>query len=94
MVTREVGADEGLSSERRHASRTLPLGVAHGLADAVHGDLSGLTRAGAIVAGLAAVTAGYVTGTVHGGSLPRWRRTGLTGPGVTRPASSAAGRPR
>jgi hypothetical protein len=94
MVTREVGADDGLSSERRHASRILPRGVAHGLADAVRGDLSGLTRAGAIVAGLAAVTAGYVAGTAGGGSLPRWRRPGLIGPGVTRAASSAAGRPR
>ena len=46
MVTREVGADDGLSSERRHASRTLPRGVAHGLADAVRGDLSGLTMPG------------------------------------------------
>ena len=80
MVTREVGADDGLSSERRHASRTLPRGVAHGLADAVHGDLSGLARAGAIVAGLAAVTAGYVAGTVSGGSAPRSRRPGRAAP--------------
>jgi GT2 family glycosyltransferase len=94
MVTREVGADDGLSSERRHASRTLPRGVAHGLADAVRGDLSGFTRAGAIVAGLAAVTAGYVAGTVSGGSVPRWRRPGLINPGMTRAASSASGRLR
>jgi glucosyl-dolichyl phosphate glucuronosyltransferase len=64
MVTRSVGADDGLSSERRYASRTLPQGVARGLAGGLRGDVTGLAQAGAIAAGLAAVTAGYVTGTV------------------------------
>jgi glycosyltransferase involved in cell wall biosynthesis len=62
LVAGNVGAADGLSAERRHALRALPAGAARGLADAVRGDPSGLGRAGAIVAGLAACVAGYGTG--------------------------------
>jgi GT2 family glycosyltransferase len=62
LVTRSVGMADGLSAERSHALRTLPAGVAHGVADAVRGDEAGLGRAGAIVAGLSASVAGYVIG--------------------------------
>ena len=93
MVTRVVGADDGLSSERRHASRALPQGVGRGLADALRGDISGFARAAAIVAGLATVTAGYLAGAVSGGIAPR--RPPLTiGTGPTRAAASAPGRPQ
>ena len=81
MVTRSVGADDGLSSERRYASRTLPQGVARGLADAAARRCHRARPAGAIVAGLAAVTAGYVTGTVSNLAERRGQR-------------SIAGRPR
>jgi glycosyltransferase involved in cell wall biosynthesis len=64
LVTASVGAADGLSSERRYTTRTLPSGVARGLADLLGGDRSGLGRAGAIVAGVTATTAGYVTGSV------------------------------
>ena len=93
MVTRAVGATDGLSSERRHASRALPQGVGRGLADALRGDISGFTRAAAIVAGLAAVTAGYLTGAVSGGAAPR--RPPLTiGTGPARAAATVPGRPQ
>ena len=85
MVTRSVGARDGLASERRYTTRTLPRGVARGLADALHGDGAGLGRAGAIAAGLASVTAGYAVGTVSGLRAGRPRRAG--GHGLT-----AAGR--
>jgi len=62
MVTRSVGTGDGLSSERRYTTRTLPRGVARGLADAFRGDRAGLGRAGAIVTGLAATTTGYAAG--------------------------------
>ncbi len=65
MVTQSVGASDGLASERRHAMVALPRGVARGMRDAVTGDLSGLSRAASIVAGLAFTTAGYVTGSVR-----------------------------
>jgi glucosyl-dolichyl phosphate glucuronosyltransferase len=64
MVTRSVGAGDGLSSERRYITRTLPRGVARGLADALRGDRAGLGRAGAIIAGLGATMAGYAVGTL------------------------------
>lgn len=72
MVTRSVGAGDGLSSERRYTASVLPRGVVRGLADTLHGDASGLGRAGAIVAGLATVTAGYGAGVLRG-MADRWR---------------------
>lgn len=62
LVTASVGTGDGLASERRYTTRTLPAGVIRGVADAVRGDASGLGRAGAIVAGLAATAAGYAAG--------------------------------
>ncbi|WP_067173322.1 glycosyltransferase family 2 protein [Microtetraspora niveoalba] len=62
IVTRSVGAGDGLSSERGYTFRTLPLGVLRGLGDAVRGDLAGLGRAGAIVVGLTWTTWGYLVG--------------------------------
>jgi len=64
VVTASVGMQHGLSSERRYTTRTLPVGVAHGVRDALRGDPSGWGRAGAIVSGLAATVAGYTTGSV------------------------------
>lgn len=64
QVTASVGAGRGLSNERHYTTRTLPSGVARGIADAVKGDPSGLGRAGAIVTGLAATTAGYLAGSL------------------------------
>jgi GT2 family glycosyltransferase len=62
QVTGSVGAGDGLATERRYTTRVLPAGVAHGVADALHGDRAGLGRAGAIVAGLTATAAGYAAG--------------------------------
>lgn len=64
-VTQFVGARDGLSSERAHALRTLPLGVLRGLGEAARGEAGGLGRAAAIVIGLAWTTWGYLLG--------RWR---------------------
>lgn len=57
-----VGSADGLSSERGYTLKTLPTGVLHGLRDSARGDLTGLQRAGAIVAGLAFTVAGYLWG--------------------------------
>ena len=59
-----VGAQDALSSERNHAARTLPKGVARNLVAAIHGDLGGAARAAAIVIGLAATVAGYAVGSI------------------------------
>jgi glucosyl-dolichyl phosphate glucuronosyltransferase len=68
LVARFAGAGDGLSSERSYATRTLPLGVLRGIADALRGDLAGLARATLIVAGLLVTTAGYVFGATAGRS--------------------------
>jgi len=62
-ITRYVGLQDGLASERSYTLRTLPEGVVRGLTDALlRRDPTGFARAGAIVVGLAATTAGYVMG--------------------------------
>ncbi|SEN64163.1 glycosyltransferase family 2 protein [Nonomuraea pusilla] len=65
LVTREVGTQDGLSSERAHAMKTLPLGALRGLGEALRGDVGGLGRAFAIVVGLAWTTWGYVVGSAR-----------------------------
>jgi hypothetical protein len=63
-----VGLDAGLSAERTFAGRTLPRGLARGLADTFRrGDLTGLLRAGAIAAGLGYTAAGFAAGRLAGG---------------------------
>ncbi|MEV7008063.1 glycosyltransferase family 2 protein [Streptosporangium sp. NPDC051022] len=65
LVTQSVGAGDGLSSERAHALKALPLGALRGVGEALRGDPSGLGRAGAIVVGLAWTTWGYVVGSLR-----------------------------
>lgn len=67
IVGRLAGTDEGLASERRYATDTLPRGVMANVVDAIRSRKSdGVLRAAAIIAGLAVTTAGYVTGIVLG----------------------------
>lgn len=71
VVAAIVGAGDGLSAERRYTARTLPRGVMRGLIDLVRGHPAGLGRAGAIVIGLAAAIAGYLTASLR---RRAWRR--------------------
>ena len=65
LVTRLVGTQDGLASERTYTLRTLPHGVMQGVVDVLrHRDLTGLVRSGTILAGLGVTTAGYLVGTV------------------------------
>ena len=64
LVAQAVGAGDGLASERTYTVRTLPRAVIRGVADSLRGDPSALPRVGAIVAGLALTTAGYLMGTI------------------------------
>jgi len=66
MVTANVGSGDGLSSERSYVTRTLPLGVARGLAGLLRGRPAGLGRAGAIIAGLSATTFGFLLAKLTG----------------------------
>ncbi len=65
LVSRFVGARDGLASERIYTLRTLPQGIGRDVYDALlRRDPADLERAGAIVAGLAITTLGYLTGLV------------------------------
>jgi len=76
LVTRSVGADAGLASERSYSTVTLPRGVLHGLRRALRGDFNGLLTAGAIIVGLVYTTVGYVVGVVGAVSGAWARRRG------------------
>ncbi|HJW91741.1 MAG TPA: glycosyltransferase family 2 protein [Anaerolineales bacterium] len=74
LVTRFVGARDGLSSEREYTWRTLPRGVWRGLVDGISQRApSGFLRAFAILAGLATTTTGYVAGQFKNLRLKPWR---------------------
>lgn len=82
----QVGAGPGLATERAYVLRTLPRGVLRGCADALgRGDPSGLLRAGAIVAGLAATAAGFLAGRA---AALRQRRPGHPAPARHQAAGS------
>lgn len=78
LISRLVGFDDGLASERAHIRRVLPTGIVHGVRDAaLHRDLHGLARAGAIAAGLGTAAAGYTRGLLNRGRddsypYPNW----------------------
>jgi cellulose synthase/poly-beta-1,6-N-acetylglucosamine synthase-like glycosyltransferase len=59
-LSRYVGTEEGLSSERRHLTQILPRGVLRGIRDALRGDGAGALRSAAIVVGLIASAAGFL----------------------------------
>lgn len=69
VIGRYVGVKDGLATHgttlRAYICRTLPAGIVRGLADALlHHDAMGLARAGAIVAGLAITSVGYIVGCI------------------------------
>lgn len=60
VLTKMVGSEDGLSSERSYVRQTLPAGVLHGLRDVLRGDAGGFGRATMIFLGLAATTSDYL----------------------------------
>ena len=60
VLTKMVGSEDGLSSERSYVRQTLPAGFLRGLRDALRGDAGGFGRATMIFLGLAATTGDYL----------------------------------
>jgi len=58
-MARMDGFQESTSMERYYALKTLPAGVRRGLKDTLKGDITGLSRSGAIVAAFGVTVAGY-----------------------------------
>jgi glucosyl-dolichyl phosphate glucuronosyltransferase len=61
-MVRNVGAPDGLSSERAYVIKTLPAGIVRGLGEAMRGDWAGVARSAAIAIGLAVTLTGYGAG--------------------------------
>ncbi len=70
-LARAVGAQQGLSSERRYLAVVLPLGVARGLWQTLRGDLNGVRRAAAIAIGLLSSGLGLLAATLAHARRPR-----------------------
>lgn len=66
LVTANVGSSDGLSTERRYITRTLPDGMAKGVRELFRGNTWGLARCGAIAIGLAVTALGYILGKLRG----------------------------
>jgi GT2 family glycosyltransferase len=63
VVSRLVGTRDALASERLYTLHVLPSAVGRGVLDFLIGrDAAGIARVGAVLAGLAATSAGYVAG--------------------------------
>jgi GT2 family glycosyltransferase len=77
VVTRLVGAETGLSSEREYTRRALSRGVLREIRMSST-DPAGVLRAGAILAGLLVTATGYVSGRVRRVSDVRANRTPST----------------
>lgn len=65
QVARSVGRQDGLATERSYVRRVLPVGIRACLGRAARGDLGMLTRAFAMVVGVASACSGYVVGGVQ-----------------------------
>jgi glucosyl-dolichyl phosphate glucuronosyltransferase len=65
LLSRLVGANDGLSSERTYTMKILPSGMWHGIVSSVRQrNLAGIMRSVAIAAGLSITTFGYGLGTL------------------------------
>jgi hypothetical protein len=65
QVAQRAGLSPGLSCERAHAARTIPVGVLRSLRAVLSGDRAGLARAAALVVGLWITTLGFLVGRVR-----------------------------
>lgn len=70
LVSRYVGSEKALATERDYTRRTLPRGVLAYTRAALGGRPREIARAGAIVAGLTVTVAGYVRGIIAGRGSP------------------------
>ena len=66
-----VGAQEGLSSERRYLAVVLPKGIARGLTQTLRGDRQGALRAAAIALGVLSSGLGLLAATIARMRAPR-----------------------
>lgn len=66
-ISRRLGRNRALETERSYVRRTLPRGVASGLLAFGRGDVAGIGRAAAIVLGLAVTATGFASRAIAAG---------------------------
>ncbi len=71
QLAQAMGAQKGLSSERRYVSVVLPMGVARGIWQSLNGDRQGVLRSVAIVIGLLSSGIGFLVGFLARARRPR-----------------------
>ena len=80
IVVQLAGRSAGLDTERRHVAVVIPAALLRDLRSCVAGNPAALMRIIAAIGGLAATTAGYLTGRVRLLKHPRtWRRSSPLG---------------
>ncbi len=62
QVTQRAGITAGLSSERAHAARAIPLAIARAARATLQGNGAGVVRAAALIGGLWMTTLGFIVG--------------------------------
>lgn len=70
-LSRYVGSEDGLSSERNYAAKVLPRGVLTGLREALRGNREGALRAAAIAIGTLVTATGFLVGSLRARSSGR-----------------------
>ena len=89
-LARMTGPSDGLAAERTYVRRTLPAGIARGFLSGVkRRDSASLARAGAIVAGLAFTTWGYLVGSIRERAASRSAERHGAVPIIPRPRTTA-----
>ncbi|GHO92152.1 glycosyl transferase family 2 [Reticulibacter mediterranei] len=63
LISKRIGSQDGLASERTYTLKTLPKGIMRGLKDTLlRRDFAGMARASAIIMGFSLTTIGYIVG--------------------------------
>jgi GT2 family glycosyltransferase len=91
-VVRLAGSSAGLARERRHVAAVIPAAFFRDLRHAAAGNLDGFMRIGALLGGLAATVAGYLTGRARLAARSQARHPALPAESIQPPDQAAVAR--
>jgi glycosyltransferase involved in cell wall biosynthesis len=92
VVVRLAGSSAGLARERRHVAAVIPKAFARDMRRAATGNPDGFLRATALLGGLAATVAGYLTGRARFGARSQARRPASPAESIQSPPPAAIAR--
>jgi O-antigen biosynthesis protein len=90
LVAHVRGASQGLASERSYLASTVPRGLLEAVSRFFRGDSAGLSRAGAILVGVAFTVGGYLAGWLELSTTRRGTAMRGTATGIHRPVADLA----